>query len=131
MAVNSTDSVEEAGWQAEAPAPLGPTWGRRFRLPTPRASRFFHSFSRSPVPSSHSVVKSPAEFCVDLPRIVEVESSKGQAVIQQDASIRHIQRGQREPVFAALAKAFSQAKCRPWCAEADSPPDIACQEFRS
>jgi hypothetical protein len=23
------------GWQAKAPAPLGQTWGRRFRLPTP------------------------------------------------------------------------------------------------
>ena len=43
-AVPAGVTPEGAGWQAEAPAPLGPTWGRRFGLPTPRASRFFHSF---------------------------------------------------------------------------------------
>ena len=53
-------------------------------------------------------MKSPAEFDVDLPRIVEVESSKGQAVVEQHAAIRHIQSGQRDPVFVVLAKTLPQ-----------------------
>ncbi len=40
-----TDSVEDAVWQAEAPAPLGPTWGRRFRLP----NRICYNASSSPL----------------------------------------------------------------------------------
>ena len=53
-----------------------------------------------------SVVKSLTEFDVDLPRVVEVKSSKRQAVVEQHAAIRHIQRGQGNPVF--LAKTFPE-----------------------
>lgn len=53
-----------------------------------------------------SIMKSIAEFDVDLPRVIEVESSKRQAVIKQYTAIRYIQSVQRDPVF--LAEAFSQ-----------------------
>src|SRR5580692_1172 len=47
------------------------------------------------------VMKSVAEFDVNLTRIVEVESSEGEAVVEQDAAIRHIQSGQRDFVLLA------------------------------
>src|ERR1035438_377112 len=54
-----------------------------------------------------SVVKSPTEFDVDLPRVVKVESSKGQTVVEQYAAIRHIQSSQGDLVSLALTKALS------------------------
>ena len=32
--ITAPTPLKTPGWQAKAPAPLGPTWGRRFRLPT-------------------------------------------------------------------------------------------------
>jgi len=45
-----------------------------------------------PAPIS-SIMKPPTELAIDLPRVVEVEASKGQAVVEQHATIRHIQSG--------------------------------------
>lgn len=57
-------------------------------------------------------MKAIAELDVDLPGIVEVKSSERQAVVQQDAAIGHIQRGQRHLVFLALAEAFPQRQVK-------------------
>ena len=59
-----------------------------------------------------SVVKSPAELDIDLPRVVKVESSEGQAVVEQYAAIGHVQGGQRKLVSVALAKTFSDGNVK-------------------
>lgn len=51
-----------------------------------------------------SIMKSPTELDVDLSRIVVVESSEGETVVEQYAPIGHIQSGQRELVV--LTKIF-------------------------
>src|SRR5580700_1514883 len=48
-----------------------------------------------------SVVKSVTELDVDLPRVVKVESSEGQTVVEEDTAIRYIQGAQRDPVLLA------------------------------
>src|SRR5271155_6128179 len=46
-----------------------------------------------------SVMEAIAELHVDFPRIIEVESAKGEAVIEQHAPIRDVQSGQGHGVF--------------------------------
>jgi len=53
-------------------------------------------------------MKSPAEFHIYFPRVVKVESSKGEAVVEQHPAICHIHCGKRNPVLIAIAKRLSQ-----------------------
>src|SRR5580700_11105160 len=70
-------------------------------------------------------MKSITEFYINLPRVVIVESSKGQAVVEQHASIRQVQTRQREPVFIFLAKAFPERNVES-CVLRQIVPGILC-----
>ena len=102
---------------------------RHMRAPHARATcaRHMRATCLRHMRASHAratlIVKSIAELHVNLSWVVIVESSKGQAVVEQHAAIRHVQSGQRDPVFPS-PKLFPR-KCRTWCAGADSCPGIA------
>ena len=57
------------------------------------------------------VMESPAKLGVDFARVVEMKSSKGQTVVQQNAAIRHVQRSKRNGIHLRKILADGNIEC--------------------